>query len=37
MAFVFGSFAKGFETEESDFDIAVYLSEVYKLFVRMKL
>lgn len=27
MAFVFGSFAKGFETEESDFDIAVYLSE----------
>jgi len=25
LAFVFGSFAKGFETEESDLDIAVYL------------
>jgi len=30
LAFLFGSFAKGFETEESDFDIAVYLKDTKK-------
>lgn len=27
LAYVFGSFAKGLQTEESDFDIAIYLTE----------